>query len=167
MISALNVRRGKDCDCLTFEASLPATALGNSNNDEVCNLVYRLKDSVNITFEIVDVFINSVFLCSCSRWMDDNWSQDQEKTPEDNYLVKNQPFLEILKELHSLVFEFVEEFLNWILSVWFPKTSFIQTVPLRLGPSLHFVQWHVIYNSVLSKLNVFFFPRGFSSNNNC
>ena len=68
LISALNVRRGKDCDCLTFEASLPAifsTALGNSNNDEVCNLVYRLKDSVNITFEIVDVFINSVFLCSC------------------------------------------------------------------------------------------------------
>ena len=37
------------------------------------------------------------------------------------------------------------------------KPSFIQTVPLRLGPSLHFVQWHVIYNSVLSKLNVFFF----------
>ena len=68
LISALNVRRGKDCDCLTFEASLPAifsSALGNSNNDEVCNLVYRLKDSVNITFEIVDVFINSVFLGSC------------------------------------------------------------------------------------------------------
>ena len=62
------------------------------------------------------------FFAPADRWMDDNWSQDQEKTPEDNYLVKNQPFLEILKELHSLVFEFVEEFLNWILSVWFPKT---------------------------------------------
>ena len=37
------------------------------------------------------------FLAPADRWMDDNWSQDQEKTPEDNYLVKNQPFLEILK----------------------------------------------------------------------
>lgn len=50
------------------------------------------------------------FLAPADRWMDDNWSKDQEKTPEDNYLVKNQPFLEILKELHSLVFEFVGVF---------------------------------------------------------
>ena len=37
------------------------------------------------------------FFAPADRWMDDNWSQDKEKTPEDNYLVKNQPFLEILK----------------------------------------------------------------------
>ena len=28
------------------------------------------------------------FFAPADRWMDDKWSQDQEKTPEDNYLVK-------------------------------------------------------------------------------
>lgn len=32
------------------------------------------------------------FLAPADRWMDDNWSQDQEKTPEDNYLVKIKLF---------------------------------------------------------------------------
>ena len=91
------------------------------------------------------------FLAPADRWMDDNWSQDQEKHLKIIISSKSTFFRDTKGTSLSGV---------WICRGVFKLNSFrliSKNLPSWLGPSLHFVQWHVIYNSVLSKLNVIFF----------